>query len=98
MNLFSIAPGLNVNHGDCDMKPAVCAIVKCARMGENGENDKYSNIFISCFTKVGGTANGRVTHLKFYPADVKTFERPIAVVSDIEGLNDGYFILRDRSH
>ena len=98
MNLFSIAPGLNINHGDCDTEPAVCAIVKCARTGENGENDKYSNIFISYFTEVGGATNGRVTHLKFYSADVKTFERPIAVVSDIEGPDNGYFILRDRSH
>ena len=98
MNLFSIAPELNVNHRDCDTEPAVCAIVKCARIGENGENDKYSNIFVSYFTEVGGTTNGRVTHLKFCLADVKTFERPIAVVSDIEGLNDGYFILEDRSH
>ena len=98
MNLFLIAPGLNVNHGDCDTEPAVCAIVKCARIGENGENDKYSNIFISHFTEVGGTTNGRVTHLKFHLADVKTFERPIAVVSDIEGLNNGYFTLKDGSH
>ena len=98
MNLFSIAPELNVNHGNCDMKPAVHAIVKCARIEENGENDKYSNIFIPYFTKVGDTANGRVTHLKFYLADVKTFKRPIAVVSDIEGLNNGHFTLEDRSH
>ena len=92
-----LTTGSGVIHGFCDTEAAVCAVVKCARPESEEHNEFLSEIFVPHCTEIGGFTNERVTHLKFFLADVKTFEGPVAVISDVRGLNNGHFVLKKRT-
>ena len=71
--------------------------MECARKVEVEENDLVSEIFSPHCTELGGFTNGQVTLLEFFMADVESFVRPVAVIPDIGGQANAYFVLKDRT-
>jgi hypothetical protein len=98
---FADLRGLPVNSGISfagvsNIYPGVYAIVECGLypQGRNGDNE--SEICVPVSKEVGHMVDGCVTELKFYLADVESFLSPIAVVADIGGPTNSYFLIKSR--
>ena len=89
-------PEPGVNHGSCDITPGCFAIVECG-VYDDQTNDLISEIFQPLRTIVGGITHNQVSHFKFFLSDIEAFVRPIAVIPDLGGQPNGYFLLKDRS-
>ena len=77
------------------LKPAIYGIVEATV--EGCENLKGSELFDVLSTEVGAFENGVVSKLKFYLADVDTFEEPCVVVPNVGGPNNSYFWLEPKA-
>ena len=82
--------------GISDIFPGIYAIVECGLYTEGRDGDDESEIFVPITKEVGKMVDGCVTELKFYLADVESFLSPIAVVADIGGPTNSYFLIKSR--
>ena len=55
-----------------------------------------SEIFVPITKEVKALTNNTVSHMKFYLADVEAIVDPIAVIPDIGGNPNDYFMIKDR--
>jgi hypothetical protein len=97
VDLNKLAQNSGVKHGgNDDLDPGVYAIVECATyLDENGANS-LSNIFTPIKKKVI-QRDGFVSKSVLYLADVETFVAPIAVIPDIGGDKNAYFVIKNQS-
>ena len=87
--------GMKVGSDDrrtyCCHRPGGATALLCAGVGS--DNIKL----LGRWTKeVGEMTNGRVTKLKFYLADTEAFLAPLAVIPNIGGPANSYFIVDNR--
>ena len=82
--------------GNDELYPAVYAIVESSDYSTNQTEIDMSHIFVPITKEVKKMTNGIVTKLKFYLAEVEAFAAPLAVVADIGGPTNAYFIVRSR--
>ena len=78
------------------MQPAVYAVIKTALFVEDKKEKDLSEIFVPILKEVLLSRDGISGHkTKFYLADVKSIVKPIAIIPDIGGLPNAYFLLKD---
>ena len=75
---------------------SVYAVVEIAVFVEDEAKIGMSEIFVPISKEVGGLTNNVVSHMKFYLADVDAIVKAIAVVPDIGGQPNLYFMMKDR--
>jgi hypothetical protein len=78
------------------LEPSVYAVVESATFDDNEESLALSEIFVPITKEVGGFTGKAVSHLKFYLADVEAIVRAVAVISNIGGESNAYFLVKDR--
>ena len=78
------------------MPPSIYAIVESATYSEDEDEVNLSKIFVPLTKEVEESANRLGDNMKFYLADVEAFVSPIAVVPDIGGASNGYFLVKNK--
>ena len=86
-----------LNYGGIDLKPGIFAVVKNAVYSTDEAEIKKSELFVPIAKEVGGLTLNNVSHLSFFLADVDAFVDPVAVIPDLGGQPNGYFLLRERA-
>ena len=85
----------DVQYGGYDgITPGLHAIVECADYVTTEIEIQRSEIFVPILKEVGEIRQGRVTKLKLYLAEVEAIVAPLAVIPDIGGPPNGYFVVR----
>jgi hypothetical protein len=98
VDLSDLPENSAINFADIDgLPPGVYGIVENAAYAQEENGGKKSEIMVPILKEIGGMANGCVTKLKFYLADVEAFLKPLAVVADIGGPPNAYFMIKSRS-
>ena len=97
VDLRGLPQNSGIKHGGNDsLDPGVYAIVESASyIGDEGENN-LSNIFTPIKKELVVT-DGFVRKSVLYLADVETFVAPIAVVPDIGGEKNAYFVVKNKT-
>jgi len=96
---FSLIPDDNdVNFADYNdgILPSVYAIVESAYAVDAENGYRQSALLKPLRLEVRQMNTNRVTRLKFYLADVEAFVEPLAVVPDIGGAPNAYFLCQSR--
>ena len=75
---------------------SIYAIVEAAVFDEDEVRKSMSEIFVPITKEVGRITNNAVSQMKFYLADVEAIVSPIAVIPDIGGNPNDYFMIKDR--
>jgi hypothetical protein len=78
------------------LEQSVYAVVEKAIFVEDETKVGLSEIFVPITKEVGGLTNNAVSHLKFFLADVDTIVNATAVIPDIGGQPNDYFLVKDR--
>ena len=81
--------GISLNHG-------VYAMIESAEFVEDEQEISKSKIFVPIRKEVGRDEENDVFVRQFYLADVDSFESPVAVIPDIGGRPNDYFIVKNR--
>jgi len=76
--------------------PGIYGIVESATYLRSKEEVRRSEIFVPITKEVGKVVQGRVVDLKFYLADIDAFDEAIAVIPDIGGAANAYFVVKKR--
>ena len=74
----------------------IYAIVEAAVFDQDEHKKALSEIFVPITKEVGEITNNAVSRMKFYLADVEAIVAPIAVIPDIGGNPNDYFMIKDR--
>lgn len=82
--------------GTANIGPGMYAIVECASVVDENDGGYQSAIICEIETEVGDLAQGFVTQMKYYLADVEAFVEPIVVFPNIGGKNNSYLWLEKR--
>jgi hypothetical protein len=82
--------------GELPLEQSVYAIVEIAFFDEDETEVGLSEIFVPITKEIGGFTNNAVSHMKFYLADVEAIVKAIAVIPDIGGPPNAYFMDKDR--
>jgi hypothetical protein len=82
--------------GNLPLEQSIYAIVETSAFVEDDEKVGMSEIFVPITKEIGGITNNAVSQLKFHLADVDAIVKPIAVVPDIGGEPNAYFMVQDR--
>ena len=85
-----------IEHGQFRLEPEIYAIVESSEYLLN-EAEFKSDLLAPITKIVGGLANNRVTSNTFLMVTVEAFVKPIAVIPDIGGPPNRYFVIKDRS-
>jgi hypothetical protein len=98
VDLTAMPPHYAVSFGGInDLQPAVYGIVESAQYDQVAEeNVVQSEIMVPITKEVGQMTNGLVTKLKFYLADTEAFLAPLAVIPNVGGPANSYFVLDNR--
>jgi hypothetical protein len=97
VDLRALPEDNDVQYGGYDgITPGLHAIVECADYVTTEIEVQRSEIFVPILKEVGEIRQGRVTKLKFYLAEVEAIVAPLAVIPDIGGPPNGYFVVRHR--
>jgi hypothetical protein len=72
------------------------AIVEIAFFDKDETEVGLSEIFVPITKDICGFTNNAVSHMKFYLADVEAIVKAIAVMPDIGGTPNAYFIVKDQ--
>ena len=73
-----------------------CAIVECATVDTDEEEQNKSELFVSLTKIVGGFTDEFVSRRKFFFADVEAIVRPIAVVPNFGAENNKHSLIKER--
>ena len=90
-------PDSGIVHGQCELQPEVYAIVESSEYLERKGHNEHSELLEPITKVVGGITNNHVTSMTFLLVSVEAFVKPIAVVPDIGGPPNRYFVVKDRS-
>ena len=74
----------------------IYAIAQCAEYIEDEARQAVSEIFIPIRKVVGGFTQNRVGKLELYLVDVESFVAPLAVIPDLGGPANEYFVIKDQ--
>ena len=85
-----------VIYNDMRLEPSVYAIVESAKFVEDTDELEKSEIFVPISKEVVTTADNSVSGLRFYMADVEAIVQAIAVIPDIGGESNAYFMVKER--
>jgi len=97
LDLQSLPPDFNGSYGGLSpIIPGIYAITQCAEFFVDESAINLSEIFIPIRKIIGGLTNNCVSHLQLNLVDVEAFVRPIAIIPDIGGNPNDYFMLKDR--
>ena len=97
LDLRRVPQDSGVSHGGNDsIGPGIYAIVESAEYLDDDYQNNLSNIFTPITKKVIST-DGFVRRSVFYLADVEAFVAPIAVIPDIGGANNAYFVVKNKT-
>ena len=92
--------GLPLNHTctyqEFPLEQGVFAVVENAVYSNDEVEVGLSEIFVPIIKETGGITHNAVSHNKFYLADVEAIVKPIAVIPDIGGPPNAYFVVKDR--
>ena len=94
---MSIPPNTGLEYGSCKLQPVVYAIVESVSYNLDEELVKESDLFVPLTKEMDTTSTQEGLNLKFLLVDVEAFVKPAAVIPDIGGSPDSYFLLKDRS-
>ena len=92
-----LPPDSGIVHGQCELQPEVYAIVESSEYLERKGHNEHSELLEPITKVVGGITNNHVTSMTFLLVSVEAFVKPIAVVPDIGGPPNRYFVVKDRS-
>jgi hypothetical protein len=79
-----------------NLEQSIYAVVESATFDDNKQSIALSEIFVPITKEIGGLTNNAVSQLKFYLADVEAIVQAIAVIPDIGGPPNAYFLVKDR--
>lgn len=97
LDLRDLPPDSRISYGGLGrLEPAVYAIVESTYEEDDEDDYHMSEIFVPIYTEVEERADGLFHDYKFYLADVEAFEDPLAVMPDVEGLANAYFLIKNR--
>ena len=96
VDLSSLPASAIVKYNELLLEPGIYAIVEDATISTDEELISMSEIFVPITKEVGGITQNRVSHLSFYLADVEGIVKPVAVIPDLGGAPNSYFMVKDR--
>jgi len=96
LNMLPEMSGINYG-GLASLEPGVYAIVESSAYSTQETEIQRSEIFVPIIKETGVVANGVVTGLKFYLADVEAFVAPLTVIADVGGRPNEYFVVKNRT-
>jgi hypothetical protein len=96
VNLRALPVEQRVIYSDMRLEPSVYAIVESAKFVEDLDELEKSEIFVPISKEVVTSADNAVSGLRFYMADVEAIVQAIAVIPDIGGEPNAYFMVKDR--
>jgi hypothetical protein len=96
VDLRALPQAATVSCNEMQLEPTVYAVVENAYFVQDKANVSLSELFVPITKEIGGLTNNAVSHMKFYLADVDAIVKAIAVIPDIGGQANDYFILKDR--
>jgi hypothetical protein len=79
-----------------NLERSVYAVVESATFDDNEQSIALLEIFVPIIKEIGRLTNNAVSQLKFYLADVEAIVQAIAVIPDIGGPPNAYFLVKDR--
>ena len=90
-------PAANTIHFEgTPLENSVYAIVENAVFVEDETSIGLSEIFVPISKQIRGLTHNAVSHMQFYLADVEAIVKAIAVIPDIGGQPNAYFMVKDR--
>ena len=96
MDLRGLPKESNVELNGMPLESAVYAVVESGVFDSDEASVELSEIFVPITKEIGGLTNNAVSHLKFYLADIDAIVGPIAVIPDIGGPPNAYFMVKER--
>lgn len=96
LDLRALPEGNNCTYAGTDLNPGIYAVVENAYYVDDDEEKALSEIFVPITKEIGGLTGNMVSHMKLYLADVEAIVRPIAVLPDLGGPPNNYFLVKDR--
>jgi hypothetical protein len=81
---------------DIRLEPSIYAVVESSSYNTDAEEQAMSELFIPITKEVGAMLGPTVWSLKFYLADVEAIVKPLAVIPDLGGPPNNYFIIKDQ--
>jgi hypothetical protein len=84
------------NFLELPLEQSIFAVVEKAAFLVDQEEIDLSEIFVPITKEVGAITDNVVSELKFWLADVDAIVKPIAVIPDIGGPPNAYFMVKDR--
>ena len=97
VDLRELAQDCALTHGGIDLQPGIFAIVESSVVSTEENELAKSELFVPITKEVGGLTLNNVSHLKFCLADVEAFVKPLAVIPDLCGQANDYFVPRERA-
>ena len=86
-----------IGFGGIHLKPNVHAVVESAEYQKDKEEIAKSDLFKPLIMDVDGMdEDGQVNSRKFYLADVEAFQGPCAVIPNVDGPANTYFLVKKR--
>ena len=92
VDLRALPAEQRVIYNDMRLEPSVYAIVESAKFVEDTDE---LEIFMPINKEVVTTADNSVSGLRFYMADVEAIVQAIAVIPDIGGKSNAYFMVKE---
>ena len=83
------------NFLELPLEQSIFAVVEKAAFVVDQEEIDLSEIFVPITKEVGAITDNVVSELKFWLADVDPIVKPIAVIPDIGGPPNAYFMVKD---
>ena len=97
VDLTGIPEESNMHCANLDpISPGIHAIAQATEHIEDKAEIGCSKIFLPLGKTVGGLTQNRVSHLELFLADVKSFVSPAAVIPDLGGQPNDYFLVKER--
>jgi hypothetical protein len=86
----------SIQYGGIKIDPGIYAVIETANVSNDGEELDQSEIFVPINKELDANANDSEPNLRFYLANVEAFVKPIAVIPDLGGALNAYFLVKDR--
>ena len=97
VDLQGIPGGASIQYGGVVLKNCVYAVVESATVEDDDEEVKKADLLVPYLKEVKGLdLDGGVTGRQFYLAETEAFVKPCAVVPDIGGACNRYFLVKSR--
>ena len=96
VDLRGIPEGVVVNYARVRVERGIYAVVENAIFTEDATEVGKSEIFRPIEKEIGQWSDDMVSGFRFYLADVEAIVRPLAVIPDIGGPTNRYFLVKDR--